>query len=86
MAVMDAINRARAAAQFMRDNEDPTPFTKADLRAAVDATDTWIDANQAAWLAALPAAFRNNSTAAQKTNLFMYVVRRRANDLRAEED
>jgi len=48
------------------------------IKAAIDATDDWIEANQAAYVAALPAAFRNGSTAAQKAQLFCFVALKRA--------
>jgi hypothetical protein len=86
MAALDETNRARVAAQWMRGNTESCAFTKAQLRAAVDATDTWIDANQASFNTALPAAFRNNANLQQKTLLFCYVAMRRAGILRAEED
>ena len=49
-------------------------LTKDDLLAAVNATDTWIDDNQAAFNNALPDAAKTNLTAAQKTLLFMAVA------------
>ena len=86
MTVLDSTNRARTAAQWMRANADAAGFTKTDLRAAVDATDTWIDGNAAAFNAALPAAFRTAASQQQKTLLFCYVALRRAGLLHAEED
>jgi hypothetical protein len=70
----------------MRDNTGVCAFTKADLAAAVNATDDWIEANQAAFNTALPTAFKNNATLAQKTLLFCYVAMRRAGSLHARED
>jgi len=49
-------------------------LSKADLRAAVDATDTWIDNNQASYNAALPEPSRTELTAAQKTLLLCAVA------------
>lgn len=86
MAAMDETNRARAWAQWMRDNREACGFTKADLRAALNATDDWIDANAASFNSALPAAFRTSATATQKTLLFCFVAMRRSGRLRAEED
>jgi hypothetical protein len=87
MAVLDATARTRTRNEWMRRQvETLAGVTKADLQAAVDATDTWIDSNQAAFNAALPATFRNNATLSQKTLLFCFVARRRAGDLHAEED
>jgi hypothetical protein len=87
MAVLDETNRARVAAQAMREALGGVPnCLKADLRAAVDATDTWIDSQAASFNAALPTAFRNNATLTQKTLLFCFVAMRRAGLFRAEED
>lgn len=47
---------------------------KSDLRAAVDATDDWIDANAAAFNSSLPAAAQTNLTAAQKTIMFCAIA------------
>jgi hypothetical protein len=63
-----------------------TGVTKAELRAAIDATDDWIDANQASFNTALPQPFRSAASTPQKTFLFCYVAMRRASLLRAEED
>lgn len=87
MTLLDTTNRARVTAQWQRDNNlDPCSFTKAQLAAAVAATDQWIEDNTASYVAALPAAFRTNSTAAQKQALFSYVLMRRIGKLSAEED
>ena len=50
---------------------------KADVKAAVDAVDDWVVANAASYNSALPTAFKNNATAAQKARLLTYVVERR---------
>ena len=50
----------------------------AQIRAAVDAADDWADLNAAAYNLALPLAFRNGATIAQKTLLLTYVILRRA--------
>lgn len=88
MAVLDETNRARVMAQLMRQVEFGTlgAVSKPDLRAAVDATDSWIDANAASFNTALPQPFRGEATAAQKTFLLCYVAMRRAGKFRAEED
>lgn len=62
---------------FARVNTDPCAFVKADLAAAIAATDTWITNNQASYVAALPAAFAAGSDAAQKSLLFVYVLMKR---------
>lgn len=53
-------------------------LTKADVRAAIDATDAWIDGNAAAYNAALPAAAQAGLTASEKTILFCFVALKRA--------
>ncbi len=70
-------DRADAWARWMQDNADDTAFTKTELRAAVDATDDWIEANQASYVAVLPAPFRTQSTSEQKVMLFSYVTAKR---------
>lgn len=61
-------------------------MTKPDLRAAVDATDQWIEDNQTSYNQALPQPFRGSATAAQKTVLFAFVAFRRAGLTRIRED
>lgn len=74
MAVLDAQNRRRTWAHIMRQSGAfPPDVVKGDLRAALDATDTWIENKTAA-------------TAAQKTLLFCYVAMRRAGLLTTEAD
>lgn len=41
-------------------------FTKAELQAAINAADDWLDANALLYNAALPLAFRTSATTAQK--------------------
>jgi hypothetical protein len=54
--------------------EEITGMNKNDIKAAVDATDTWIDNNQSSYNTALPSAARTNLTQAQKTLLFCAVA------------
>lgn len=86
MALLDATNRTRAANQWMRDQLEVCGFDKAALRAALDATDSWIDSNQSSYNTALPTPFRTSASLTQKTLLFCYVAMRRAGILRAQED
>jgi hypothetical protein len=86
LAVLDPTARLRTGNQFMRRQLEPCAFTKTDLRAAVDATDDWIDANATSFNSALPAEFRTTATATQKTLLFCYIAMRRGGLLRADED
>jgi hypothetical protein len=87
MAALSAEDRRRVWAHIMRNwDSGSISVTKADLRAAVDATDQWIEDNQAAYNLALPQPFRGAATTAQKTLLFCYVAMRRKGLLRTEED
>ncbi len=52
--------------------------SKSVLRAAVDATDEWIDDNQADYVASLPAAAQAGLTGAQMTFMFVCVALSRA--------
>lgn len=61
-------------------------FNKADLKAAVDAADTWCENNAAAYNTALPQPFRGAASAQQKTDLLCFVAQRRAGRLKTEED
>ncbi len=56
-----------------------TPFnlSRADLRAAVNAIDDWVDANSTAFNQAIPQPARAALTAQQKAELLMFVVQRR---------
>lgn len=59
---------------WSRLRESTGSMGKADIKPAVDATDDWIEANQAKYNAALPSTFRNNATQMQKTLLFCAVA------------
>jgi hypothetical protein len=77
MAVLDETTRAGIWADVMRSDDCPGNITKADLRAAVDATDAWCDANAASFNSAIPQPARGALTAKQKAALLMYVVAKR---------
>lgn len=80
MAVLsNAIRIAIRAAwcSTISERREAFPLTRAQLDAAVAATDDWIDDNAASYNSALPAAARNNLTAAQKAELFSLVALRR---------
>lgn len=89
MALLDSIARARVCAHAMRPQAGFGAFaslTKTDLRAAVNATDQWIDDNASSFNTAIPQPARGQLTTTQKTILFCFVAMRRAGLLRAEED
>ena len=69
MAVLSDTDRVRIWRGLMRywsRTAEGCAITKADLRAAVDSVDSWIDNNAAAFNAALPAAARTGLTTEQK--------------------
>lgn len=76
MAVLTNPDRAHVWAEAMRQGE-ALGLTKAELRAAVNAVDDWLDANAAAFNAAIPQPARAALTARQKALLLAAVVRRR---------
>jgi len=82
MAVLTEADRARIWRGFMRHESgrgSALGLTKPDLRAAVDATDDWIEANAASYNAALPQPARGALTQEQKALLFMAVTLTRYN-------
>lgn len=90
---LDATARFRVWAHIMRIPGSAIPgVTKADLKAAVDATDDWIELAQGAtapptgYNSALPQPFRSAATSQQKAVLFAIVLMRRAGLLEVAED
>lgn len=81
MAALIDADRAALWADFMRlcstNKETFGAVTKADIRAAVDAADTWADSNAASFNAAIPLPARTAFTARQKAMLLMFIIRRR---------
>jgi hypothetical protein len=77
MAVLSEGDRDRVLNGMLRyaarQGADPYKL-KADVEAAIDATDDWIDTNQGAFNAALPEPFTADASALQKTLLFMGVA------------
>lgn len=71
---------------FKKHGVTPPDVVKADLRAALNATDTWIEDNQGSFNTALPQPYKGAASQAHKTLLFCYVAMRRAGILKAEED
>ena len=80
MATLPDGERAQAWADLMRQwSADGTTIgiDKTELREAVDALDSYLDANAASINSALPTAARTGLTTAQKALLLQYVVARR---------
>jgi hypothetical protein len=57
-----------------------TDFSVQDLAGAIDATDTWIENNQASYNTALPANAQVGLTATQKTILFCAIALARVSE------
>ena len=77
MAVLSAEDRARiwrALQRYWSQLWETLALSDPDILAAVEATDAWIEDNQAAYNNALPLAARTNLTATQKTLLFCAVA------------
>lgn len=80
MAMLDA-DRTAAMRQFAKKIFQEVGTTAnmdtVELKAAVDAVDGWVDANQASYNTALPVPFKTTATAQQKALLLVYVVMKR---------
>lgn len=83
MAVLSDADRQRVTNALMRwwsKNREVCSFTKAELRAGVNATDDWQDGNAGGtstgtgFNSALPLPFRTAATVAQKTLTFCAVA------------
>lgn len=80
MAVLQDSDRFDVWASIMREfseNHDSISLTKAELRAAVDAIDDWVNTNAASFNSAIPQPARGSLTALQKSRLLMLVVMKR---------
>jgi hypothetical protein len=77
MAVLSEGDRAALWAAWQRENVEACGITKADLRAAVDAADSWVDSNAVSFNSALPLPARTTLTTAQKARMLALIVRRR---------
>ena len=80
MAVLTNADRQELWAEYMRfssNTREEIGLSKDELRTAVDATDDWINANQASFNDALPIAAKSNLTQKQKVRLFLEVAQKR---------
>lgn len=83
MAALTSAERERVHRLLMRrwsGQREACTFTKAELRAAVDAIDTWLEANATTINQQFPAAFRTTATPAQKAAVLSYVAMTRFGD------
>lgn len=79
-AVLTGAQRQEVHEEIMRELSQlrsSLAVTDPELKAAVDATDTWIESNQAGYNAALPEPFRSAASTKQKAGLFMWVASKR---------
>jgi len=77
MAVLSEVDRQRVwrgVMRYLSNLRQSLDLSKTELRAAVDATDIWIEDNQADYNNALPTAAKANLTIVQKTLLFCVVA------------
>ena len=80
MAVLidnDRITMMQKFAQDMSGTRTAVSIVKADLRAAVNAIDDWVEANASAFNTTIPRPARGALTTQQKAKLLWYVVQRR---------
>lgn len=77
MAVLNAQDRLDGAGEWMQgrtQERDPIVGVKADIRAAFNAMDVWMEANAASLNAAIPLPARTALTQPQKAKLFQKVI------------
>jgi hypothetical protein len=86
MALLNAQDRFRTAAQYAREQPIHGQLLKPDFRAALAAVDQWIDDNRVFFVAALPEPYKTLSTAQDKVMLLTYVLLRKVGRLTAQED
>ncbi len=80
MAILSNVVRAELRSLFAQEASsiwDSISVSKADLRAAVDAIDQWVEDNQVGFNSAIPTPARTALSAKQKVQLLFYVVKRR---------
>jgi hypothetical protein len=81
MAVLSDAERAELSAYFQSIESSKrtvlTGLLAADLKAAVDGIDQWVEDNTTAFNQAIPQPARAALTTQQKAQLLFYVVRRR---------
>ena len=77
MAELSAGDRALVTGGWMRECTTSYALTKAELRAAIDAMDTWANDNATAFNNAIPQPARGVLTAKQKAWLLLRVIEKR---------
>ena len=81
MAVLNDAIRNEVNLKYQSDlsvlRESVGALLKAEIRAAVDTTDQWVEDNKLSFNDSLPTAAKANLTASQKSQILTYVVARR---------
>jgi hypothetical protein len=77
MAVLSNEQRRAVWAEWMRVNDQPVSITKAELRAAFDALDSFLETNAAAINNAIPQPARGALTVRQKAWVLARVIEQR---------
>lgn len=80
VAVLSNNDRAEVTAEYQREigvERVGCGISKADLRAAVNAIDQWVDDNAAAFNSAIPQPARGTLTTREKARILLRVVERR---------
>ena len=77
MAELSEEDRAEVTQEFMALALGPHTITKQDIRAAVNALDTWYNANAAAANQALPQPARSQMTTVDKAHMSTLIVNKR---------
>ena len=80
MAELTSEQRRQLWAELMQElsrDGETVSITKAELRAAVDDLDTWLNTNAATINNAIPQPARGALSASQKARLLMFIVRYR---------
>ena len=80
MAELTSQDRAALWADLMlrlSDERSAISITKAELRAVIDAADTWLNDNASSLNSALPLPGRTSLTTTKKALVLMYVIQKR---------
>ena len=77
LAISDRKQVWRGLMRYLSMGRESLGLSKSDLQAAIDATDVWVEDNQASFNNTLPAIAKTNLTANQKTLIFCAVAARR---------
>jgi len=79
-AVLPDNDRKNVWAEYMQlisTRRTTTTLLKPELRAAVDAIDTWVNDNASSYNSAIPLPARTSLTQKQKVELLLFIVKRR---------